>query len=182
MNNEEDQFPASDLWIFEHMNRLESVVNLSFDLRTVDENINVCGQHWSRRRRAADILPAARHRHLTGGASPTSYRQRGVAHYFWPSRRRYSLIDAVPGSSQDHVATTLPIHAKVILKQHRNFVTTYKLSDVSQEWQLRVRYHFSLSLLLAHQLRSVKSFHYPRIFRDFSKNLAKNGAAKFVWA
>ena len=37
----------------------------------------------------------------------------------------------------------LPIHIKEISKQHRNSVATCKLSDVSQEWQLRVWYHFS---------------------------------------
>ena len=46
--------------------------------------------------------------------------------------------------------TALPIHRKIILKQYRNSVATYKLSCVSQEWQRRARYHLSLALLLAH--------------------------------
>jgi len=45
---------------------------------------------------------------------------------------------------------SLPIHRKVILKQHRNSVAAYKQSDVSQEWQLRAQYNLSLALLLHH--------------------------------
>ena len=36
----------------------------------------------------------------------------------------------------------------------------YKLSDVSQEWWLRVWYNLSLSLLLTHQLCPVQYFPY----------------------
>ena len=35
-------------------------------------------------------------------------------------------------------ATVLSIHRKVILKQLRDCVAAYKLSDPTQEWQLRI--------------------------------------------
>jgi len=65
------------------------------------------------------------------------------------------------------------LFTEVILLQDRNSVATFKLSDVCQKWQLRIRYHFSLALLLVHQLPSVQGFRYPRIFGDFrsSKDL-----------
>ena len=59
-------------------------------------------------------------------------------------------------------------------KQYKSSVATYKLSDFSsQEWELIVWYHISISLLSAHHLRSIHCFHYLRIVRDFSKNLTK---------
>ena len=73
-------------------------------------------------------------------------------------------------------ALTPPPHCQfteMILKEHRKSVTTYKQPDVSQEWQLRVRYNPSLSLLSAYQLRSLQCYHYPLIFRDLLVNLAK---------
>ena len=68
------------------------------------------------------------------------------------------------------------IHKKVILKQHRNSVATYKLSDVFQEWQLRGQYHITLSLFLDYQLHSVQCFHSN--YRDLLKNLSKTERQK----
>jgi hypothetical protein len=72
-------------------------------------------------------------------------------------------------------AAALPIHRKVILKQHRNSVTAYKLSAVSQKWQLRARYHVSLALLLTHHssVASYLGLPLPLNFRGFrSKSLS----------
>jgi len=49
-----------------------------------------------------------------------------------------------------------------------------KVSDISQEWQLRIGYHLS-------DLLSDRCFQYPRFFRDFPENLAKMERQKYFF-
>ena len=68
----------------------------------------------------------------------------GARRVAFSSHSRYSRADCKQSANElmsPHSTVALPIHRKVILKQYRDSVVTNKLSDVSQEWQLRDRDH-----------------------------------------
>ena len=70
-----------------------------------------------------------------------------------------------------HSTAALPIHRKLIFKQHRNFVAPYQLSEVLQEWQLRVLYFitYGSSVVICSVLPL--SLNFRRFLQKFCKHV-----------